>query len=171
LSYTWSKAERDLFGRTVSFDFDRRHALDVSGSFRISAGVRLAASWHLASGYPVTPSLPEVQFLTDLDDRDNDGNRGELVALRDGRGRLLLQPGADVGPRLAVLNADRLRLYSRADLRLTFTRGRWEYYGEIINLFGHGNHLTTSSADGLYRGRESYGSYGRLPSFGVHVRF
>jgi hypothetical protein len=171
VSYTWSKADRQLFGRTVPFDFDRRHALELAGAFAISPRLTLSASWHLASGYPVTPNSPDVEFFVDREDRDHDGNVTESIPLRDGSGRLVLLPPVSVGPRLSVFNSDRLSTYARADVRLTFVRGRWEYYGEVINLFGRRNHVQVGAPDGGgFRG-EVYGSYERLPSFGVRVRF
>ena len=43
--------------------------------------------------------------------------------------------------RLSLRNRDRLNSYARVDARVTYsTLGHWEFYGEVINLFGSRNY-------------------------------
>ena len=49
--------------------------------------------------------------------------------------------------RLSQRNSDRLSGYSRTDVRVTYsTLGHWEFYGEVINLFGARNYDQTMTA-------------------------
>jgi hypothetical protein len=81
--------------------------------------------------------------------------------------------------RLSSRNASRLRSYARVDARLTFsTLGRWEVYGEVINLFSNRNYvqetkvrLQNGSNDEFVSRLNIYENFERIPSFGVRFKF
>jgi hypothetical protein len=80
--------------------------------------------------------------------------------------------------RLALRNTDRLNSYSRADVRVTYsTLGHWEFYGEVINLFGARNYRQTidvPSHDGtenFVTANNIYENFERFPTFGVRFKF
>jgi TonB-dependent Receptor Plug Domain len=65
LSYALSKSERELYGTTVPFDFDRRHALGVALNVDLTPRIRASVHSQYATGFPITPLLPEVLFADD----------------------------------------------------------------------------------------------------------
>jgi hypothetical protein len=86
-SYTWGKAERDAYGRRYPFEYDRRHAFTLVGSYRLSTRWELAATTRLASGFPRTaPVGLRVAGQEDRDDRDGDGIIDEVLPARDADG-------------------------------------------------------------------------------------
>jgi hypothetical protein len=54
VSYTLSKAERETYGITYPFDYDRRHAASVVGELKVSPRVSASVAVQAASGFPVT---------------------------------------------------------------------------------------------------------------------
>ena len=174
LGYTLSKATRDLYGRTVPSDFDRRHALNAVIEAAFTRAWRAAATWRLASGFPTTPVREEVVFGPSF---LPDGTRPEILhALRNRDGQLISY--LDVFQRrLSTINSERLTGYSRVDARLTYsTRRHWEFYGEVLNLLNSRNHLqrVTEHRDGQERpaGEANvYNTFERMISFGLRVTF
>ena len=80
--------------------------------------------------------------------------------------------------RLGLRNADRLSAYSRTDVRVTFsTLGRWEFYGEVLNLFGQRNYLVevefpaTNNIPASVSRSNVYTELERMPTAGLRVRF
>jgi hypothetical protein len=174
LGYTLSKATRDLYGRTVPSDFDRRHALNAVIEAAFTRAWRASATWRLASGFPTTPVREEVVFGPSF---LPDGTRPEILhALRNRDGQLISY--LDVFQRrLSTINSQRLTGYSRVDARLTYsTRRHWEFYGEVLNLLNSRNHLqrVTEHRDGQERpaGEANvYNTFERMISFGLRVTF
>ncbi len=179
-SYTFGFAERNLYGRTYAFDYDRRHALSLVTSLRLSSRFELSATGRVASGFPYTKVLGlRVASTPDLRDDDGDGDREELVPDRDPQGLLIYTP--DRGG-VANLNSARLPYYARLDLRTTFTprwgKGRVRLYLDFINALMRDNagvfRTRLEHDPGADRPRivsEPSGSIPFLPSFGVHVDF
>jgi len=171
VTYTLSKSTRELFGRTVPFAFDRRHAVGAVASLRLTRAFRLATTWQFASGFPVTPLTPEVMFSEHREP-------GGPLVMRPERlpsGHPMLASALEPR-RLSRWNSERLHAYVRLDQRVTWAPSpRWELYGEVINLFDHANleQSTLWNVGGFEeRGRHAvYDRYGRLYSYGVRVRF
>ena len=175
-AYTLSKATRELHGYDVPFDFDRRHAFSTSAMFQLSRRVRVSGTWQLASGFPITPLHEEVSF-------------GRVINLTDGTIDPIARPSRNpdgslrtsLTPfmrRLGLRNSDRLSPYSRTDLRVTFsTLGRWEFYGEVINVFAERNYLIEvvfPAVNGLpatVSRSNVYSELERIPTAGLRVRF
>jgi hypothetical protein len=140
-SYTWGRATRESYGRILPFEYDRRHAFSAVASYRLSDRWELAATTRVASGFPRTPPLGvRVASEPDTADRDRDGNVSELIPAADPAGRSIYSVnfgGVD------NLNAGRLPVFSRVDLRATWrprgAQGRWELYAEVINLLNRTN--------------------------------
>jgi TonB dependent receptor-like, beta-barrel/TonB-dependent Receptor Plug Domain len=175
IAYTLSKATREMYGFSVPFDFDRRHALSAVGNLQVLRSVRLSATWQRASGLPVTPMREEVSFgRTPLPG----GNLDPVFRpWRRPDGSFYTFPNPFMRP-LALRNADHLSGYSRTDARLTYsTLGHWEFYGEIINVFNDRNYLQTFRIPTGTPGQEEtasnnvYSELDRIPTFGIRVKF
>jgi hypothetical protein len=175
-AYTLSKATRELHGHNVLFDFDRRHALSTAAVFQLSRRVRLSGTWQLASGFPITPLHEEVSFGNVFDIRTGTIDPIARPSRNpDGSLRTYLAPFMR---RLGLRNSDRLSSYSRTDVRVTFsTLGRWEFYGEVINLFAQRNYLitvefpATPNFPATVSRSNVYSEFERLPTAGLRWRF
>jgi len=140
-SYTWGRAERDAYGRTYPFEYDRRHAFSAVASYRLSDRWEIASTIRVASGFPRTAPLGLiVASAKDAADVDHDGNVEELIPARDPSGLLIYAVnfgGTD------NLNNARLPVFARVDLRATWrprgAQGRWELYLEVVNLLNRKN--------------------------------
>src|SRR5262249_11714287 len=132
LSYTLGKAERQAYGMTYPFDYDRRHAATLVGSYRFSPHFEAAATTRAFSGFPCTPFAGIRVASQEVD--------GRQVPERDSAGRLVYVVAAGA---LSTLNSARLPFYFRVDLRATFRprgdRGRWQFYVEALNAFARKN--------------------------------
>ena len=130
LSYAWGRAERESYGRRYAFEYDRPHAFNAVGRYRLTSRWDLAATLRLASGFPYTPALG-LRVASVEDDR------GRLVPAVDAAGNLRYT--VDYGG-VGNLNSGRLPHYARVDFRATYQRGGadggWSLYFEVINLLG-----------------------------------
>jgi hypothetical protein len=171
-AYTYGVAERDSYGLRQPFDYDRRHALNLAGGWRFSPRWDLAATLQLASGFPRTP----VQGLRVSAVEDGSG---ALVPERDTAGGLVYT--TDLGS-VSNLNTNRLPLFARLDLRLSFRPGgmggRWLFYFDVINALNRQNvgayealleHDPTADQPRLVESASQALPF--LPSFGVRLRF
>lgn len=170
VAYTFSKTTREAHGNTFPFDFDRPHALTATATGQLSRRLRLSATWLQASGFPTTP-LPAEVFFTHgwLPDGMPDPIARPAGTLR--------APNPAVR-RQSLRNTERLGTYSRTDVRATYsTLGRWEFYGEVINVFGTRNYLQTiripsiSGPEEFTTSNNVYENLDRIPTFGVRVTF
>jgi hypothetical protein len=175
LGYTFSRTTREAHGYEFPFDFDRPHAFTAAATVELTRRLRLSSTWLQASGFPTTPVHEDVLFThTTLPD----GTRDPIARpMRRADGTFVTAPTADIR-RLALRNTDRLSGYSRVDVRLTFsTLGRWEIYGEVINLLGTQNyrqeiHIPPHlGGGGGVTNNNIYEQFERFPSFGVRVKF
>ncbi len=176
VGYTYSKARREAYGYSFPFDFDRPHTVSVVANVRLSHRLRLSATLLRASGFSISPIREEVFFAPVW---RSDGTIDPIKRpSRKQDGSFWFSPDPTMR-RLSTRNSDRLSGYSRADVRVTYaTLGRWEFYGEVINLFGSRNYLQTMPVPSLGGGPEGattannvYENFERFPSFGVRVRF
>ena len=133
VSYAWGRGERESYGRRYAFEYDRPHAFNAVGRYRLTSRWDLAATVRLASGFPHTPVLG-LRAASVEDDR------GRLVPATDSAGNL--QYTIDYGG-VENLNSGRLPHYARLDVRGTYQRGGadggWSLYIEVINLLGRDN--------------------------------
>jgi hypothetical protein len=174
IGYSFSRTTRELYGYEFPFDFDRPHSLSAAASFELTRRIRLSATWLQASGFPTTPVHEDVIFQRAF---RLDGTRDPIARpLRRAAGTFITGPSADLR-RLSLRNTDRLSGYSRADVRVTYsTLGRWEFYGEVINLFDTKNYRQEISVPAHLGGggvtrNNIYERFERFPSFGVRVKF
>ena len=170
-TYALTKSTREMYGYTFPFDFDRRHALYGSAVVAVSRRVRAGVTWQRASGFPITPLQEEIRFVRRI---LPDGTVDPVARpIRNADGSLARSP-LPAMRRLSQRNAGRLNSYARTDLRVTYsTLGRWEFYGEVLNVFGTHNHQeeTDSVPGGAISPYSAYNYFQRLPSFGVRVHF
>ncbi len=179
-SYAYSVANRVVFGRTLPFDYDRRHVLNFVANYQVRPSITLSAAVRVASGLPYTaPIGVRVAERADQGDRDGDGNHQELIPARNSAGDLIY--ALDFGD-LANVNGARLPSYARVDARVTFApgghAGRWSVYVDVINLLAWDNPGLI-----LYRVEQSPFGFGPviasepsyslpfLPSAGLRFRF
>jgi TonB dependent receptor len=181
-SYTLSKAERETYGLTYPFDYDRRHAATLVGEFRVSPRVTTSVAMQAASGLPVTvPSgvriTPEPAFAF------RDGRPvlfPWLIEVVDG-GPIYPVYVVDYGP-MARINSARLAPSSRVDFRATLhpkdANGHWTFYVDVINVLNHRNRLAVfSTLDYNPYGPKPVvtntyaGGFPILPSLGLKYRF
>jgi outer membrane receptor for ferrienterochelin and colicin len=179
-SYSYGVAERQAYGLTIPFDYDRRHSFSVVGNYRVDSRLEMSATARIASGLPWTPPIGvQVAAEEDLCDRDRDGNRDELVPARDHMGQLLYT--FDVGDP-SNINSARLPIFARLDARITYRPngpdGRWSFFLDLLNVLNRDNAGYMKCSFGynphgnrplIYQYRDF--SVPLLPSFGVRVRF
>ena len=169
VSYALGKSERELYGRTVPYDFDRTHAIGAVVNAELTSRIRVSVNSQFATGFPLTPLHSEVWFNDDQlpaipPYQPYRKSNGELFTIRNPNGYL----------RVGLLNTGRMPAYARTDARVTFELWKWlEVYGEIINIFNRNNFhphdlLGPTSYPGEY---EVAQSLPRLPSYGVRVKF
>jgi outer membrane receptor protein involved in Fe transport len=173
-SYTWGRAEREEYGRTVPFEYDRRHAASVVGSWRISPRWELAATVRAFSGFPRTPVLGLRVAADETAD-------GRLVPATDAEGRYVYETESG-----GVSNLDTARLpaFFRLDLRLAWkprgAGGRWLFYLDAINATNRDNvgrvdpRLAYDAGSALDQPKlllEPSAALPFLPSFGIRFRF
>jgi outer membrane receptor protein involved in Fe transport len=173
-SYTFGRAQRDEYGRTLPFEYDRRHAATLVASWRIGREWELGATARAFSGFPLTPVLGLRVAADETDD-------GRYVPAVDAEGRYVYEP--DRGG-VANLNADRLPAFLRLDLRLSWKpggdAGRWLVYLDVINATNRENvgqldprlsYDPASLADQPRLALEPTAAIPFLPSVGVRFRF
>ena len=171
LSYAWGRADRETYGLRYPFEYDRRHALNAVGRYRLGERWSVAATAQVATASP-TPRRPACGW-------PRRRTPEERAARRDAAGALVYT--VDFGG-LANLQQGRLPPYARVDLRITQrpggAAGRWSWYIEVINLLNRDNPVELET--GLQH--NPAGSMPRIvthptagfpliPSFGVRVRF
>ena len=173
LSYAWGRADRDTYGFRYPFEYDRRHAFNAVGRYRLGSRWSIAATAQVATGFPYTPAAG-VRVAAEESEAT-----GRLVPARDATGALVYT--VDLGG-LDALQRGRLPHYARVDLRIAHQpggpTGRWSWYVEVINLLNRDNpvELQTELAHdpGAVTPRiveNPTAGFPILPSFGVRIRF
>ncbi len=176
-SYTWGRATIDAYGRRYPFDYDRRHALSLVGTYRVKRWLELAGSARVASGFPYDPVLGLVVAASPVNDEA--GNLVKYVPEVDTNGLYVwttTKGGVD------NLNADTLPLFARVDFRATFKpswfSSRWQFYVEVINLLNRQNGDSLDpvlsynpAGDQPTVSYEKQGAFPLLPSLGIRCRF
>ncbi len=83
-SWTWGIAERDAYDLTLPFDYDRRHAFTLVGSYRPSPKWEIAATGRASSGFPRT--APVGLRVNAVEDPLSPGPVKTLIPERDSLG-------------------------------------------------------------------------------------
>ena len=172
LSYAWGRADRETYGLRYPFEYDRRHAFNVVGRYRLGDRWSVAATAQVATGFPYTPAVG-VRVASAADER------GRLVPARDAGGALVYT--IDRGG-LEALQRGQLPYYGRLDLRIAHQpggrTGRWSWYIEVINALNRDNpveldaELEHDPSAAVPRIVElPTAGFPLIPSFGVRVRF
>jgi hypothetical protein len=173
-SYAWGRAERDVYGRSLPFEYDRRQAASLVGSWRISPKWELGATARAFSGFPRTPVLG-LRVAAD------EAEAGRLVPALDAEGRYVYETQSGG---VENLNTERLPFFFRLDLRLSWrprgAAGRWLFYLDVINATNRDNvgqldpRLAYDPGSALDQPRlslEPTAAIPFLPSIGVRFRF
>ena len=174
LSYTWSRGTRDVYAREYPFDYDRRHSLNVVGSYQLTRKWTLALTARVASGFPYTPPLGvRVAAVENPEDPER------LIPETDDAGRLVYE--ADLGD-TNNLNTGRVPFYARFDVRASWRpggdTGNFELYFEVINALNRDNairlepRLEYDPTSDVPRITETpTEGFPLLPTFGIRWRF
>ena len=56
LSYAWGRADRETYGLRYPFEYDRRHAFNAVGRYRLGERWSVAATAQIATGFAYTPA-------------------------------------------------------------------------------------------------------------------
>jgi hypothetical protein len=176
-SYSWGRSDIDAYGRRYPFDYDRRHAVSIVGTVRVTRTLDLGTTVRVATGFPYTP----VQGLRAAarEVRGEDGSLIRYVPQYDANGLLVWT--TDLGD-VYSLNTGRLPLYARVDVRVTFRPARWhnrvQFYVEAINAFNRkntGGYDTTlqydPTSDRPKITQSPTGALPIIPSFGCRIVF
>ncbi len=150
-----ARLEREAYGRTYPFEYDRRHAFTMVSSLALTPRWAIAATTRVASGFPRTAPLGlRVAGREDVLDGDGDGVIDEILPAVDRNGRL--EYTVDFGG-ASNLNGARLPVFARVDGRLTWrprgAAGRWELYAEVINVLEPQERRRARPAAGVRRQR------------------
>ncbi|HEX9187186.1 MAG TPA: TonB-dependent receptor [Vicinamibacteria bacterium] len=173
-SYSWGRAEREEYGRRLPFEYDRRHAASLVGSWRIGPKWELGATLRAFSGFPRTPVLG---LRVSADETEE----GRYVPALDAEGRYVYETASGG---VSNLNTSRLPAFFRLDLRLSWKprgdAGRWLFYLDVINATSRQNvgqvdprleHDPASALDEPRLFFEETAAIPFLPSVGVRFRF
>ena len=176
-SYTWGRATVNGYGRRYPFDYDRRHAVSLVGTYRVTRWLELAGSARVASGFPYDPVVGLVVAASPVNDES--GNLVKYVPEVDANG---LYVWTTTKGGVENLNTGTLPLFARVDVRATFKpswfSSRWQFYVEVINVLNRENagsfspvlsYDPASDRPSISYTRE--GSFPLLPSLGIRCRF
>ncbi|MBX7185584.1 MAG: TonB-dependent receptor [Vicinamibacteria bacterium] len=179
-SYGYGKATKDAYGRSLPFEYDRRHSLSIVSQLNASEKVQIGITFRASSGFARTAPLGvRVVPTEDTLDADKDGNTSELVPERDSQGLPVYT--ADYGSVGNLLNA-RYPRFVRLDMRVNWRprglKSRWLFYLEFINVTNRENvgryeaTLRPNAASDRPRIEETpTAALPFLPTFGVRFRF
>jgi hypothetical protein len=169
ISYSLGKTEQEIYGRSVPFSYDRRHALSVVGNWRAGSRFELGGTARAASGFPRTPPAGVRVVAVE---------RGSmLVPLQFGPKHFALEvaPGG-----VAELNSARMPMFARVDLRFGYRpgglSGRWQLYVEGLNVLNHQNawfmdaDIVGSGSGVPQLQEEPVGGFPRIVTFGLRFR-
>ena len=176
-SYTWGRANIDSYGRRYPPDYDRRHALSLVGTYRVSRWLELAGSARVASGFPHDPVLGLIVAPAPVSDEA--GNLVKYVPEVDAQG---LYVWTTTKGGVENLNSATLPVFARVDVRATFKpswfSSRWQFYVEVINVLNRENAGSLSpvlsydpAGDRPSVSYERQGAFPLLPSLGIRCRF
>ncbi len=170
MSYAYAKADRSERGTTVPFEFDQRHTVNVTGTYKVNAWLDVGATWRYGSNFPYTPAVgvrPRIVSQTV-------NGVSQAVVATDASGKVIFD--VDRGGPNAV-NSVRKPAYHRLDVRATartdFWGADWAFYLDIINVYNRANVLNYSYfvRDDLLLGVRETNMFPILPTIGVNVRF
>jgi hypothetical protein len=174
LSWAWGVADRDAYGRRYPFDYDRRHSVNLVGTWRLDQKLDLGITARWASGFPFTPARGVRAVAV-----EDPTHPSRLVPERNEDGNLVwsVDPGG-----ASNLNSARLPDFARVDARLSFRpkgrSGRWLFYLEVINLLDRENAASIDydirfdeAGEPFIAGTRRDGGVPLLPTFGVRFRF
>ena len=84
-SYTLGRAETTAYGGTFAADYDRRHALSVVSSFRLSRLIEIGTTFRAQSGFPHTPGARGTAGIDRGSGRGRRGRHASGAAIRQPR--------------------------------------------------------------------------------------
>ncbi len=130
LAYAWAKSTRQFHqinnGKPYPFKFDRRHSLDITGSYHFKPGKVLSISWAFGSGYPITLPVGTVEYANVYEETE------------PGNGFFIVFDHI-----VKEKNNYRMRAYHRLDVSMRFTkkkkRGERTWILGVYNVYNRQN--------------------------------
>lgn len=137
---SWSNRFRD--GYTIPFNFDRRHALNISGGYRLNPNWDFSITFTYGSGFPWTDPVGITPRVTMREDPVTGDLQPELEKTWKG-----LDLQVDRGG-INNINQGRLPDYHRLDVRATtypeWFGLNWSVYLDVINIYNRRNIISRS---------------------------
>lgn len=169
ISYSYSIANRNQYGRTLPFDFDQRHVLNIVMHYRLSNSFEVGARWRYGSGFPHTPPVGyRPRYIIIEDDGET-----EYRVRTDSNGEVLFH--IDRGE-FSNRNTARLPDYSRIDVRFNWHTSiwglNWLFYLDVINILNRKNVINYRyTIEDLDIHERATTMFPIIPTFGFSFRF
>ncbi len=167
VSYTLAWANRLERGRTIPFDFDQRHSVNVALNYRLWEWFDLGVTWRYGSNFPFTPA-------TGVKPRIVTSGDGTPAIQTDASGNVIFD--VDRGD-FENVNTARKPAYHRLDVRFTAYTTLFgleaSFYLDVINVYNRSNVLTYNYyiTDDASLGSRPTTMFPILPTLGMSLRF
>jgi hypothetical protein len=167
MSYALAWAHRHERERTIPFDFDQRHSVNVVLNYRLWEWFDVGLTWRYGSNFPYTPALGVKPRIM------SSGN-GTAEIQTDASGNVIFD--VDRGD-FTNVNTARKPAYHRLDVRLTAYTTLFgmdaSFYLDVINVYNHSNVLTYNYyiTDSVTLGSRPTTMFPILPTLGMSLRF
>ncbi len=177
VSYSYSIAERNEYGRWLPFRFDQRHTLNVILNYQFNDWLSIGARFQYGSGFPLNEAIgikPRVILV------DNNGDfvpeTPEIATRKTGDGKEIVNFDIDYGSAENRYNG-RKPVYHRLDMRVNATTQfwgmDWTFYLDVINVYNRSNvaNYDYFVTEDLKLGRKATTMFPIVPTLGFNARF
>lgn len=174
ISYSLAKTERQEYGRTLPFNFDQRHTLNIVLNYEANSWLDIGVRFQYGSGFPITEPVGIKPRITLVDTNGDLIPDSPDIATRGESDEVIFD--ADFG---GVENryTSRNPAYHRLDIRFSAKADYWDldwvFYLDVINVYNRSNVVGYDYyvKDDLTLGREKNTMFPILPTLGFNVRF
>jgi len=174
ISYSLALAERYEYNRTIPFNFDQRHTLNVVLNYEINDWLDFGIRFQYGSGFPITEPVGVKPRITLIDTNGDLIPDSPEIVTRKGTTEVIYD--TDFGGVENRFNS-RKPEYHRLDVRISAKADYWGYdwvfYLDVINVYNRSNVIGYDYYinDDLTIGREKSTMFPILPTLGFNVRF
>jgi hypothetical protein len=174
ISYSLAWTERSEYGRTLPFNFDQRHTLNVVLNYEVNNWFDIGIRFQYGSGFPITEPVGIKPRITLVDTNGDFIPDSPEIATRGESEDVIFD--TDFG---GIENRYRSRkpAYHRLDVRFSAKADYWDldwiFYLDVINVYNRANVVGYDYFvnDDLTLGREKNTMFPILPTLGFNVRF
>lgn len=174
ISYSLAWANRYEYGRTIPFNFDQRHTLNIVLNYEVNHWFDIGVRFQYGSGFPMTDPVGIKPRITLVDTDGNAIPDSPEIATRKGSSKVIYD--TDFGGIENRYNS-RKPDYHRLDIRLSAKADYWDldwvFYLDVINVYNRANVIGYDYYvnEDLTLGREKNSMFPILPTLGFNVRF